>query len=76
MMAQLFGSNLQVVVWVTTLSLAGFSGYKSINNGQTFEGGFFLAPPVAALILMVIFGVYFTVKRAIQKKDYDMSEFE
>lgn len=76
MMAQVFGSNLQVAVWVVTLTTAGLSGYNTIKDGDMQAGGFFLAPPFAAAILIFTFGVFFTVKRSMQTKDIDMSEFE
>jgi hypothetical protein len=31
MMSQLFGSNLQVVVWVCTLTYAGYTGYQQMQ---------------------------------------------
>eukprot|EP00241_Pyramimonas_parkeae_P009915 CAMPEP_0114231654 /NCGR_PEP_ID=MMETSP0058-20121206/4172_1 /TAXON_ID=36894 /ORGANISM="Pyramimonas parkeae, CCMP726" /LENGTH=120 /DNA_ID=CAMNT_0001343043 /DNA_START=178 /DNA_END=540 /DNA_ORIENTATION=- len=71
LMAQLFGSNLQVVVWVSTLSFAAYTGIKS---GDPAESGLLIAPPSAAAFLIASFLVFYFVTTN-QKKER-MAEFQ
>ncbi|KAK3274690.1 hypothetical protein CYMTET_17133 [Cymbomonas tetramitiformis] len=68
--AQLFGSNLQVVVWITTLSYASWRGYSTYQNNpaEFAEVGMLLAPPLGAAALILSFSLYFSIKRAIKGK--------
>ena len=66
--AKFFGIYLQIGVWVSVLSFAGYTGYKKIleeaNGAQ--EVGLLIAPTSAALFLIITFVVYFV---STQKKD-------
>jgi len=66
MMAQIFGSNLQVTVWVCTLSYAGYTGYQQMQVDPS-SVGMLLAPPLGALALMTSFGLFYSAKIASQK---------
>jgi hypothetical protein len=66
MMAQIFGSNLQVTVWVCTLSYAGYTGYQQMQVDPS-SVGMLLAPPLGALALMTSFGLFYSAKLASQK---------
>ena len=49
MYAQIFGSNLQMAVWVSTLSLAGFTAYKEFQAGNSEAVGKFRITDWSAL---------------------------
>jgi len=54
---KIFGSWLQLGVWIVVL---GFAGYKGIQQAQTDPSsvGLLLAPPAGALFLIVTFLIY------------------
>ena len=57
--AQFFGTYLQVGVWITVLSLAGFKGAQTALAGQDMsEMGLLIAPTSAALFLIGTFLAY------------------
>eukprot|EP00242_Pyramimonas_sp_CCMP2087_P016416 CAMPEP_0198198644 /NCGR_PEP_ID=MMETSP1445-20131203/2097_1 /TAXON_ID=36898 /ORGANISM="Pyramimonas sp., Strain CCMP2087" /LENGTH=167 /DNA_ID=CAMNT_0043868273 /DNA_START=48 /DNA_END=551 /DNA_ORIENTATION=+ len=68
MYAQIFGSNLQMAVWVSTLSLAGFTAYKEFQAGNSEAVGMLVAPPAAALVLIVVFLTYWTISTNAKKE--------
>mmetsp|Transcript_27415 Transcript_27415/g.59907 ORF Transcript_27415/g.59907 Transcript_27415/m.59907 type:complete len:173 (-) Transcript_27415:270-788(-) len=75
--AQIFGSNLQVAVWVTTLTYAGYRGYQEMSVGNN-DAGMLLAPPAAAAFLITVFLAWYSVssKAAREKKEARRKERE
>lgn len=65
-LGQIFGSYLQVGVWVVVLSAAGYSGFQQAQTSPE-SVGILLAPPGAALFLMASFVLY----RVLTNEKYD-----
>eukprot|EP01025_Chloroclados_australasicus_P016478 TRINITY_DN1829_c0_g1_i1.p2 TRINITY_DN1829_c0_g1~~TRINITY_DN1829_c0_g1_i1.p2 ORF type:complete len:159 (+),score=10.59 TRINITY_DN1829_c0_g1_i1:63-479(+) len=63
--SEFFGSYLQLAVWIVVLSLAFYAGMSRLKSDPG-SAGLFLAPPSAALFLIVTFLFYRIV---IQGKD-------
>ncbi|QDZ22742.1 hypothetical protein HOP50_08g52900 [Chloropicon primus] len=63
---QFFGTYLQLGVWVTILTFAGFTGFKAIleNPNAAQDVGLLVAPSSAAVLLIVSFMTYtFVIKK-------------
>merc|ERR1712060_230135 len=56
-MGKIFGSYLQLGVWICTLSFAGFTGFQKMQEDPS-SVGMLIAPPAEALFLITTFLLY------------------